>query len=308
MGDIAKFFIHSAFFIWDKFINIAMTLFKTSPTAANGSVYSIAKACFDVLSSISIPICEVFFIIAVIKDVISTQPEQQLRKLFLDLLKFGVMVAVLANLWIIMGTIIEVSDNITDAVGVVGEVEISEDFENDLKDAIDKLSEFKTTANFSFSDPLDFIARIGDELKQFFLDVAAWILTLFFMTIIALAILVLNVSAGLTIINCAYQRIIKPLVILPFSTITVAMAAGSGEAERVTTSYLKCFIGLCISGAFMIVCVKLGTALINGGLIDLGSGGSDLESFIFLSVQVAVMPILTAGLVKNVDGMIARFL
>ena len=52
------------------------------------------------------------------------------------------------------------------------------------------------------------------------------------------------------------------------------MASGSHEAERVATSYLKTFFGLCLSGAFMVVSVKLGVALANGGFISPPGDGS----------------------------------
>lgn len=60
---------------------------------------------------------------------------------------------------------------------------------------------------------------------------------LFFIAgIITLAIIV---ASAISIISSAYQRIIKPLAILPFSSIAVAMASGTSEANRVAVGYLK---------------------------------------------------------------------
>lgn len=292
--------------IWENFINIAMTLFSTSPTAASGSVYTVAKGCFDALNVISLPLCTAFFLIAIVKDVAGSPPEQQTHRLFMDAFKFCIMVAVLANLWTIMGIIIDFTDAITDTlVGSIGDVSVAEDFSSAVSGAITDLCklDFSSVRDFSLFDIPGFLLDVA-------MAVGAWIVGMLIAFITSLVILVLYASSGITIINCAYQRIIKPLVILPFSTIMVSMQAGSGEWERVSTSYLRSFVGLCISGAFMVVCVKLGIALVTGdGILGkLGGGGSALENFLIRSVEFSLMPLLTAGLVKGVDGMISRFL
>ena len=79
---------NTAYSIWNSLIEIAMTLFTTSPTAANGSVYSTCKAIYNAISDIALPITIVFFLIAICKDVISTPPEQQARKFLNDGVKF----------------------------------------------------------------------------------------------------------------------------------------------------------------------------------------------------------------------------
>lgn len=112
-------------------------------------------------------------------------------------------------------------------------------------------------------------------------------------------------SLGITVASCisilsgAFQRILKPLAILPFSSVTVAMASGTGEASRVTANYLKTFFGFCISGAFMVISVKIGVALINGGLIVFNYKSMDITSkLLYITVQNAITPIVISGLVK----------
>jgi len=306
MYDAASALYNAATTLWDNFINIAMQLFKTSPLTVNGSVYSIAHSCFNALASISLPLAIVFFLIAILKEVISSPPEQQARRFLFSALKFGIIVGIIANLWTIMGVIVEISDGITNAVGA-GDVSLS--IPTDLDSIVKTICEKEASPPGPFNDPIDFVLRIGDELARWFSETISFLLQKIVVIITAFATLILIISSGITILNCAFQRIIKPLVLLPFSTITIAAAAGSGEVERISTSYLKSFFGLCISGAFMIICIKLGSALINGGLIQInGGGGSDMLSFLFLAVQFAVTPLVIAGLIKNVDGMIARFL
>lgn len=98
------------------------------------------------------------------------------------------------------------------------------------------------------------------------------------------------------------------MVIMPFSSVTVAMATGSQEASRVTTQYLKTFFGLCLAGAFMVVSVNLGVALSNGLIVFDYAALSTIEKVLFISIQNAITPIVIAGLVKSADSIIGKFL
>ena len=285
--------------IWNTLIGVAMTLFTTSPTSASGDVYSTAKTCFDAIYAISIPIAVVFFLIAIIKDVMATPPEQQVRRFLQSALRFAVLVGVLANLWLFMGYIMQVADGITDTIGVSGTYTVS--MSSDLASAIDEVKNPTSSAQIDIFD-------LGNSINEWFDEKKTQLGQLAVLLMGAIGTLVMTLAAGLSIINCAFQRIIKPLVILPFSTITVAMAAGSNEAERIATSYLKTFFGLCLSGAFMVIAVKLGAALINGGLIAFDTSSTDLwERIIFNVVQNAITPTVIAGLVKSADSTLARF-
>lgn len=149
----------------------------------------------------------------------------------------------------------------------------------------------------------------GTDLIAFakeYLEIAMTKLLFFIASIVTLGIIV---ASCISILSSAFQRILKPLAILPFSSITVALASGTHEAERVTTSYIETFFGFCISGAFMVICVKLGTALTNGGLIAFDFANlSTNEKLLYISVQNMITPIVIAGLVKTADSVIGRFL
>ena len=292
---------NTAYSIWNSLIKIAMTLFTTSPTAANGSVYSTCKAIYNAISDIALPIAIVFFLIAICKDVISTPPEQQARKFLNDGVKFCVMVGILANLWDVMGYIMQIADGITDKVASNASSTYEMEMSDDLKNIITEVNNLAPTTQIHFTS-------FGSDLIAFakeFLDIAMTRLLFFIAAIITLGVIV---AACISIINCAYQRILKPLVILPFSSITVAMASGSHEAERVATSYLKTFFGLCLSGAFMVVSVKLGVALANGGFISPPGDASINTKVLFMAVENMATPTIIAGLVKATDSTIARFL
>lgn len=292
---------NTAYSIWNNLIEIAMTLFTTSPTAANGSVYSTCKNIYTAISDIALPIAIVFFLIAICKDVISTPPEQQIRKFLNDAFKFCILVGVLANLWDVMGYIMQIADGVTEKVASNANSTYQMTMSAELADIISEVNDLTPTTQIHFTS-------FGSDLIAFakeFLDITMTRLLFFIAAIITLGAIV---AACISIINCAYQRILKPLVILPFSSITVAMASGSHEAERVATSYIKTFFGLCLGGAFMVVCVKLGVALTNGGFISSPNGASINTKVLFIAVQNMVTPTIIAGLVKSVDSTIARFL
>lgn len=293
---------NTAYSIWNNLIEIAMTLFTTSPTtAANGSVYSTCKTIYTAISDIALPIAIVFFLIAICKDVMSTPAEQQLKKFLNDTIKFCILVGILANLWEFMGYVMQVADGVTDKVANNANGTYQMTMSDDLIDIITEVSNLTPTTQIHFTS-------FGSDLIAFakeFLDIAMTRLLFFIAAIVTLGVIV---AACISIINCAYQRILKPLVILPFSSITVAMASGSHEAERVSSSYIKTFFGLCLSGAFMVVCVKLGVALTNGGFISPSDDASVNTKVLFIAVENMVTPTIIAGLVKSVDSTIARFL
>lgn len=271
------------FGIWNTLISIAVTLFTTSPTAANGNVYATAKSLYDAISDISIPIATVFFLIAIFRDVVSAPPDQQTRKLFGSGLKYTIMLGILANLWLIMGYVIQIADGITGSFSAEGSA-----YTMSMDDHPDLLAAITEIEDLSIWDGNNIFAKI----------------MLFLAAIITL---IITVSSCISILSSAFQRIIKPLVILPFAAITVAMGAGSGESTRVMTQYLKTFFGFCISGAFMLVCVKLGVAL-SDGLISFDMASlSTYEKALYNSVQCAITPIVIAGLVKTADSVIGKF-
>lgn len=286
--------------IWTTIISVAMNLFTVDPLNANGTIYGTVKGLFDVLEAGSVTIALVFFLIALLKEVIATPPEQQARKFLGDFIRFGILIGILANLWVIMGTVMDVANNITSSLAFSGSYELNVD-DTDLPDIIaDMLDEDNFVEE---EDPdLRFLDKIAEKAKVMLLMFVVAAISMFsgFVTDIIL------IACAISILNSAIQRIIKPLVILPFSCITVALASGSGEASRITASYLKTFFGFCISGAFMVIAVNLGTAIATS-IINVTGGGSPIETAINASLQAAIMPLVIAGLIKAMDSIIARF-
>ena len=89
METVVKALYNAAFGIWNALIEIAMTLFTTSPKSAAGSgPYLISQQIFNAISDATIPIATVFFIIALYKTVVTSPPEQQAQRFLMDTIKY----------------------------------------------------------------------------------------------------------------------------------------------------------------------------------------------------------------------------
>ena len=283
----------TAYDLWNQLMDIAMTLFTTSPTtAANGLLYTTAHNFFLAIQSVSVPIAVILFLFAIIKEVNLSPPEQQLNRLAMRTIDFAIVIGIVLNLWTVLGAIMGVTDGITAKFATADyEIEVSDQ----LKEVMKALEESKPdVTKTSITESIgDLMSYLGNFL-------------LFFLGAVATLIAVL--ASGISIITSGFQRIIKPLVLLPFSTITVAMGAGEPEEQRVMHSYIKTFIGLCLSGAMMVICVRMGADL-SSALISFEFEDLDMtRAILYISVQNAITPMMIAGLVKSVDGLISRFM
>lgn len=291
MEDLKIYGIYeAAYSIWNMMMDIAMTLFTTSPMdASGGALYETVHTLFTSIADISTLLCTLFFLYSVIKTIDVSPPEQVTERLKMEFVKFAVVVAVVLNLWTLLGGIMQITDGITSKFAAEDyTLEVS----GTLETVLQSLDDSKPEASFSAEFFTAMMAYIGNWLLCFLGGMA----TLFVV-----------IGASVSIISCGFQRIIKPLVSIPFATVTVSMASGSPEEQRVAYNYVKSFLGLCLAGAMMVVCVKLGATL-SSGLIAFNTEDLSLtEQIIYISVQNAVTPIVIAGLVKCAEGILNRW-
>ena len=291
MIDVVKALYNCSFTIWNTLMKIAMTLFTTSPkTAAGGTPYSTVHTLFNAISDATVPIATVFFLIALYKTVVSAPPEQQAQRFLLDALRYCIILFVAANMWKIMGYVMDFADGITAKMGTT--------------------SGYKLTMNSDLESIIDSTLKLPDfELSgEWFSGVWTTIGCSLLFLIAGLVMVFIMVASCISIISAGFQRILKPLVILPFAGIAIAMGAGGHEISRSLVQYLKTFFGFCISGALMVICVKTGvtlcTSLVNFDL----SGASNIYKCVLITVQSAITPIVIAGLVKGTDSMVQRMM
>lgn len=292
---------NAGYSIWNALIDIVISLFTTSPKAASPALTSTIQTLFNSLKAAAFPLAVVFFLIALIRDVVSTPPDQQLKKFIGSAIKYCVILGIIENLWNIMGYVMGFADGVTSAFSNAGGSNYYLSMNNDLQSAIAEAGQKP--------DVTIHLTSLGDDLKDF---ISAWwdhALAEIIMLISGLVTLFIVIASSISLINSAFQRIFKPMVILPFASIAVAMGAGTGEASRVMSNYLKTFLGYCLSGAFMVICVKMSVALMNDQVISSLNfdSASLIEKTVYACVQNAVMPLVCAGLVKSADSVIQRF-
>lgn len=289
MTEVVKALYNCAFTVWNTLIEVAMTLFTTSPkVAAGGTPYATVHAFYNAISDATVPIATVFFIIAIYKSVVSAPPGQQAQRFLQDALKYCIILYIAANMWSVMGYIMDFADGITGKLSATSgyTLTISGDMEDIIEDCLE-------LPDFEFS---------GEWVGEFFSTIGCSLLFL----IGGIILVFIMVASCLSIISSAFQRILKPLMVLPFAGIAIAFGAGGHDISRSLVTYIKTFFGFCISGAMMVIAIKTGVSLCTTLVgFDLSSA-TDIYKCILMTVQMSITPIVISGLVKGSDAMIAR--
>lgn len=299
MEDAIMAIYNVSFSVWNTLMNTAINMFMSSPsTIAEGKLFALIKYIYIMVSDISLPIATVFFLLAIIKDVTGTPPEQQLRKFFNDALKFVVLIGILANLWDVMGGIMSIADGFTSKIAIATGNTKMELTNSSLQSAVNAVCSQEPQTQVGFLD----VTGLLNWIKEYIV-IQLQVIGILIASFITLIVIV---SSSLSILSGAYGRILKPLIIMPFSSITVAMAAGSAEAERITFGYLKTFFGFCISGAYMVICVRVGSMIATSTIGNIAGGGL-FGTAVVASIQCAITPVVIAGLIKGTDGVLNRF-
>lgn len=206
MDGIVKALYNCAYTIWNSLIEIAMTLFRTSPKASGyGAPYATVHALYNAISDATVPIATVFFIIAIYKTVVSAPPGQQALRFLQDALRYVIILFVAANMWSIMGYIMDFADGITSKITVTSGYTLT--MSGDIERIIDSCLELP---DFELS---------GEWLAEFWEVIGCSLLFL----IGGIILLFIMVASCLSIISTAFQRILKPLMILPFAGIAIAL-------------------------------------------------------------------------------------
>ena len=297
MRDAIKGLFNVAYDIWNAMIGLSCDMFADSyRNGQAASLYNTAYTIFKTISGCTIPLATLFFIIAIYKTVSSTPPEQQARRFLLDALKYVIILYISSQLWNILGYMLDFASGITSAIndgGAYGQISTGED--NVVFQAVDDLK-------LSFGSHG---LNIGEYISEA-LDIVVTILVYF---IGGLASVIILGASGLTVIGVAFERIIKPLVILPFSAIVLGIGSCSGEGERLMWHYGKSLLALALSGAFMITAIKLGNAMFTtyniADRIVTDHGGQIIRAIITI-VQVDMTAIIITGLLKSMDGLVGK--
>ena len=299
MKEAMKALFKAGYKIWNAMIGLSCDMFADSyRTGQSSQLYNTAHSIFNTISACTVPLATLFFIIAIYKTVSSTPPEQQAKKFLLDALKYAIILYLSAHLWDITGYIIDFASEITSAINTGGAYGKIDADNNAVVNAIDAL-------DLS-------VKGHGLNIGEYILDALSLVVTILIYFIGGLASIIILGATGLTVIGVAFERIIKPLVILPFSAIVLGIGACSGEGERMLWHYGKSLLGLAIAGAFMITAIRLGNALFatfnfgNMFMEDPNATGNDIVFALVTIVQVDMTAIIIAGLLKSMDSLVAK--
>ncbi len=312
--------------ILDKMYNLAHKLFDhllgvldfphvTGRTAANGvtthqamqttakavnndysKLWPVAKSYFDILLDVAIPIATLFFIIAIYNAVVSTPPEEHPKRFIMNTIRYAVVIVVATNVFNILTCVTEITEDATDAVLEATQPAST----NDYKFTYDDNSPIRQAIKRRSSKPID-IKKFTQGKVLVFLDSVFEYVTLFLgavLTLISFAV------SAFTIAMAGIQRIVKPLMMLPFSTIVVGMSACEDEGERTLMNYLKALLSFCMSAVAIVISIKIGAALSSLNLIHLGKGlpGKSTVAALAEVVNINLPVVITTGLVKSSEG------
>ena len=289
-----------AYAFWNTLLNTGVTLIKMPLNeAGGGSLWGTAAECYDKIVLCTVPLATIFFMISIYRAVISEPPEQQLRKFLQDAIRFAIILYISANMMHILQIIAQFSSGLTNALAVddLGKSLTDSKYEDSLIGSIIENFKFKPDVTiFQFGS---YIEQFLDKLCEFFVLLLGGVVSVFIMT-----------ASGIVVISVGFQRIIKPLVILPFSAIVLGISSCSGEGERMMWQFGKSFLGFCISGAFMIIAIRLGGDLcakyVAGPAFSLEESFDGTVNAFVAIVQTDMTAIVITGLLKSMDGVVAK--
>lgn len=288
------------FDLWASFIDAATKMFTLDPMSGGGGLSSALhamKLAYNALQDIAIPLAIICCMLSLLKVVVSTPPEHQARAFIGTGIKFVIIIALSANMWTIMGWISQVCTGVVNTIqnsGVTASYGTLH-FNQNMLTAIDHASTWQ-----GGDDVFELIKNFfGDLLDHIALNVIGFVFAVIYLFIV--------VACGVVIVLTAFQRIFKPMVILPFSTIAIATGAGGPEVGRTMSSYFRTYIGFVLSGAIMVLAISLSSTFT--GLIQFNiTTSTDIATLALGSIEMALVPVITTGLVKGADQIISKAL
>ena len=310
----------AGFSVWDTICGFAIRFITANPFTVDyisngtssmgvGGFRGVVQGAYSALLDITIPIAIVLFLIALFKIVISTPPNQQMYAFIGSAIKFGIIIALAANMWTILtevsrvcaSVVVAVSDSAGGNFSVVNLVMpqdvykvLTEGWKNNFSPSAAQLGMFGVGAGLY--DLYNGITNWGEKAL-------ATMIGFFF----AVAFLIVCVACAVIILLTVFKRFIKPLIIAPFSVIAIATGAGGSEASRSMWAFFRTFIGFILSGAIMVLGFAVGTTIAN--MIDFGVTSAEPIKFAVLgSLKMMIQPMLVTGIIKGSDSIMSKAL
>ncbi len=253
-------------------------------------IWNLVKIFFEALLNLSIPIATVFFLIAIYKSVITKPADEQAKELVVNIIRYVVILVLSLHLFDIMEWLTKLTESITSTFSS-GHYNANKQF---LQSGLNEIN----SALKAYSPPS--VKSLFDGNVREFCD-AIFTYVLYFLG--GLLTIVVFVGAGYSMLMATINRIVKPIMMVPFSAIVLGMGVCSGEGERMIWRFARNFIGLCLSGVFILIVLKFTPYLEKIPLFQFTklAGNSPESKAIMAIFQINLPVVLTAGLVKSAD-------
>lgn len=312
MVEAIKGIYSVAYSIWNYLISIVFPMLKQDPTNAFAveykaiNAYEGIKIVYDGIRSALLPLLFIFFLIRIIKTLLSAPWEHIYKKALQSFLRFVIIIVIVNNLWNINTKAIKIvsafnNDLIVrvDGSGTEGQ-KVNE--QKDVNEIMDDGGGGGTNYELTIPEEMDSLLKECDKYSFFDFGEMTLLLLVLFGGIGTLGVIV---SSCFTIIRTVYTRLLKPLIMLPFSGIIVAMSAGTEKmGQSVYTFYKQLFI-YCLSGAVIAISIYMMKFLLQV-TIPVSTSNAAIKLMI-LSLQNILAPVIVTSLVKEADQLMNRF-
>lgn len=127
--------------------------------------------------------------------------------------------------------------------------------------------------------------------------------------LLGLIVFLVCISCGISLLFCAYKRVFKLLLVIPFGSFALATFAGKHEVNRTGVTYIKYVIGTFAEAVVMLAALALCAKLnMSDPAVFLQGGGSlDVFSSIYgKMVMLSLNCLITLGLVKSSESIVHK--
>ncbi len=260
-------------------------------------IWGLVKVFFDALLNFTIPIATLFFVIAIYRSLVTKPSDEQPKELVINIIRYVVVLVVSLHLFDILEWITLLTEEITHEF-YNGHYEADKKF---FDAGLNVINEALKNYN-----PPTLKELFKGNVQGFFDDIFTYVL--YFLG--ALLTLAVFIGTGYSILMATINRIVKPLLMAPFSTIVLGIGVCSGTGQRMLWNFVKNYLGLCLSGVFILIALKMAPFLESLDLFNvssvIGSGDAQWTKAVVAVIRINLPVVLTAGLVKSADAFMGK--
>ncbi len=308
--DIIAILYEMGMDVWNIIVGTAMTYFSLDP--ANDTVpgftdqISLIKDLTGSISSLVTPLVALLFILAIIRECTGVSNDMLPRVVAMSVVKYLIALALVSSpLWVMQN----VSSAASGVTGLVSGKTTGDAYKMD-SDLIDMEGvKADIDKNIESIPGIAEIITTDTTWGDFFGGAMSVVVAYFIFLVTGVAFIFIAIVCSLSVLNIALHRILKPLIILPFTAIALAAAAGGPEEHRITFSFIKTYVTFILTGAAMLICISFGSGLalmIAEPLKEMGEEFNSIGTVLASSLSMLVTPIMISSLVAGSDRLVTQ--